>query len=256
MKAALISGAAGGMGVATTSAFLNAGWCVFACDNDEDRLVELTSEDREPKRVASAALDLGEASSCTEAVRLAVERFGRLDALVNMAGIGGPQASLETLTPEDWSKILNTNLMSAVFLTTAAIPHLRKTRGVVVNIASTSAYQAEPGQAAYAVSKAGMVAFTNNAACELGPYGVRVVAISPGWIDTPMSRPCFEELGMAGEPVPMTMLRRIGKSEDIAATVMFLVSEGAANITGTAVIVDGGQTNHGWPIPQANAVLA
>ena len=126
MKAALISGAAGGMGVATTSAFLNAGWCVFACDNDEDRLVELTSECREPKRVASAALDLGEASSCTEAVRLAVERYGRLDALVNMAGIGGPQAGLETLTPEDWSKILNTNLMSAVFLTTAAIPHLKE----------------------------------------------------------------------------------------------------------------------------------
>ena len=255
MKAALITGAAGGIGVATTSAFLDAGWCVFACDIDPERLVKLTSDCAEPERVASAALDLGEASSCAEAVRLAVERYGRLDALVNNAGVAGAQGDLETLTPEDWSKVLSVNLMSTVLLTTAAIPHLKKARGVVVNIASTSAYQAEPGEAPYAVSKAGIVAFTNNAASELGPCGVRVVAISPGWIDTPMNKDYFEELGVSGKPVRMSMLRRIGKSEEIAATVMFLVSEGAANITGTTVVVDGGQTNHSWPFPEAAAVL-
>ena len=166
-------------------------------------------------------------------VRKALARFGRLDALVNNAAITGPvNGPIEKLDLAEWNRRIATNLTGPFLMAKHCVPHLRRSRGAIVNIASTRALQSEPLTEAYAASKGGLVALTHALAMSLGPE-VRVNCVSPGWIAHAKVR----RKDHAQHPVG-----RVGRDADIAEIVAFLLSEASGFTTGQNFVVDGGMT--------------
>jgi NAD(P)-dependent dehydrogenase (short-subunit alcohol dehydrogenase family) len=234
MLVCLVTGAAHGIGKATASALLQAGWTVGILDRDEGK-----------GRAAQAELSrLGtcEFFSCSVAVedevhrtvQRALDRWQRLDGLVNNAGRMGQRKPLEELTLGDWDEILDTNLTGAFLLARECAPALRKSRGAIVNIASTRATMSEPNTFAYSASKGGIVALTHALAASLAP-DVRVNSISPGWID------------VAGQPLSpedhaQHWAGRVGQPHDVADMAIYLLGPKAGFITGANMVIDGGMT--------------
>lgn len=243
-RVAFVTGGSSGIGKATAAALLAEGYAVAVCARDPERLAAAAAELERGGPVLAVPGDVAERAQACVAVEAAVERFGRLDALVNAHGVIGTFETIEQLSPEGWEAVLGPNLHGPINTTFAAVPHLKATRGAIVNVASINAYQAEPCMAPYGVAKAGLVAFTSYAACELAEHGIRVNCIAPGWVMTPMARPFFEEAGLGEGQVGMTMLGRIGEPEEIASIAVFLVGPGASYMTGSTVVADGGQ----WPL--------
>jgi len=161
-----------------------------------------------------------------------------VDVLVNNAAIGFQLVDLIAMTSASWDAIQNTNLRGAALLSQALLPGMISARaGAIINIASCSAFQAEAGHTAYAASKAGLIAFTRCLAQEVGRYGIRVVAVVPGWIATENNRPDAQGRAWLADNVS---LGRAGTPEEVAEVVWFLASDAASYITGQAIIVDGG----------------
>jgi len=241
-KVALVTGGGSGIGKASAAAFLADGWNVTICGRTQSKLEDAVSELDGGDRLLAQACDAADAGQVKDTVATVVERFGRLDALCNAHGIVGAFKPIEELTEEDWEEIIGVNLLGPVRFTAAAVPHLRETKGAIVNISSINATQAEEGLAGYGTAKTGLVGFTRYAASELSADGIRVNAINPGWIVTPMSEPFFEEVGLLGKAIDSNMFHRPGLPEEIASIVLFLSGPGAAYVTGDVISADGGQT--------------
>lgn len=226
-RAALVTGGARGIGRAIADELLRDGWNVGILDLVEPEI---------PFGDGSLSIrgDVGAEEDVAAAFAQTVGRFGGLHGLVNNAGIGISRP-LEALSLEAWNRVLSTNLTGTFLCTKHAAPHLRATRGAVVNISSTRARQSEANTEAYSASKGGIVAFTHAAAVSLGP-DIRVNCISPGWIETNPAA-VHSESDRMQHPCG-----RVGVPPDIAALAAYLLSDRAGFITGQDFAVDGGMT--------------
>jgi NAD(P)-dependent dehydrogenase (short-subunit alcohol dehydrogenase family) len=239
-RVAIVTGAASGVGLETARLLLDAGASVVAVDI-ADAIHELAGD-----AVATLQADASAAESAEAAVAIAVERFGRLDVLVNNAAQILYKGVLETDDVE-WDRLLAVNVRSVFVHCRAAIPILREAGGgAIVNTASISGVVGLPAQAAYAASKGAVVMLTRQLAVEFAPDRIRVNAVAPGAIDTPFLRrfvdaqpdPQAVEARIAGEHP----LGRLAQPREIARAILFLASDDAAFVTGTVLMVDGGFT--------------
>ena len=239
-EVALVTGAASGIGRAVVRALAVAGTRVHGFDLRIPRASELdlAPDGREP---AFHTVDVRRTAEVERAVAEVLDAEGHLDHLVNGAGLLRDRA-LWNLTDEEWEEVLDVNLSGAWRLLRAVAPAMReRRRGRIVQIASINALRGKFGQANYSASKAGLIALTRTAARELGPRGITVNAVAPGMIETPMSAELPEEV--RARALEETATGRLGLPRDVAAAVMFLLSDGAAHVTGAVLRVDGGQSS-------------
>lgn len=242
-KIAVVTGSASGIGRAIALEAAREGANVVVADLNLDGAGKVAEEVKALGRESLAVkVDVSRSQEVNGMAKLALERFGRIDVLANNAGGSARErASLFHKSSEEvWDYVLGINLKGVLNCSRAVINHMmeRKT-GVIVNTASIAGIVGSPGRADYSAAKGGIIAFTKSLAKEAASYGVRVVAVSPGVIETPMfnhiPKEHLEELRRSAPPVG-----RLGKPEDIARMVVFLASDDAGFITGHNFIVDGG----------------
>jgi 3-oxoacyl-[acyl-carrier protein] reductase len=235
---ALVTGASRGIGAATALALAGDGWRVGVNYRTDADGAAAVVEEIVAGGGAALALeaDVGDDTAAERLFAELEETFGPVLVLVNNAGVRSDALAAQ-ITDDGWARVLDTNL-TAAFRTTrrALVPMMRTRFGRVVNIASIVGPRANPGQANYAASKAGLIGFTKTTAAEVARRGVTVNAVAPGFIETDMTEDIPAER-MAAVPV-----RRAGRPEEVAACVRFLASEQASYVTGTTLTVDGGLT--------------
>jgi 3-oxoacyl-[acyl-carrier protein] reductase len=235
---ALVTGGSRGIGAAIAKTLAREGWPVgvnYRSDSEaaEAVVAEITDAGGRAKALKGDIADRDTADALFKALE---EEFGPVLVLVNNAGVRADGLSPQ-IDDEDWARVIDTNLSAAFRLTRRALPPMIRARyGRVVNIASIVGQRANPGQANYAASKAGLVAMTKTVAAEVARRGVTVNAVAPGLIETDMTEGIAENLL---EHVPA---RRPGTPEDVAECVRFLASDGAGYVTGVCLTVDGGLT--------------
>jgi NAD(P)-dependent dehydrogenase (short-subunit alcohol dehydrogenase family) len=245
---ALVSGGAQGIGRAIAARLQSAGARVVIVDRDaptgERTAAELTAA-RPDLPVDFLAADLLVADQIDAAARVIGTRFGRIDVLVNNAGIEVGRAFAATTT-EDWDRVLGVNLRGAFMLTKAMLPLFSDRGGAIVNISSIHATHAFADSLAYACSKAGLLAFTRNLALELAARHIRVNAICPGYIDTRLwddyLRHAADPAALDAATTALHPLGRRGRPDDVAEAVLFLATDASSFVTGTDLLVDGGLT--------------
>jgi 3alpha(or 20beta)-hydroxysteroid dehydrogenase len=234
-RVALVTGAAGGQGWAIAKQLRAKGYSVAACDRRADEVVAAVGELADDQVIA-VELDVTSPEQWTAAVRQVVDRFGSLSTLVNNAGVLH-RASLTDETPEDFENAWRVNCLGVFLGIRATLDQLRAAEhAAIVNICSTGAIRPFPQHAAYGSSKWALRGLTQAAAAELGPSGIRVNAVFPGPIATSMLDEATQTRLAA-----TAMFGRIGQPGEIADAVAFLVSEEASFITGSELVVDGGQ---------------
>ncbi len=239
-----MTGGSSGIGKAAAAALLRTGMAVMICSRGQTRLAQAQAELSRLGCCRSRVCDVADPLQVAAMVGEVVSTVGRLDVVVNSAGVVGRQDSITELGDEEWHRVLAVNLGGPRNMIRSAAPHMAASGGgTVVSVASVNAVQAEPGMAAYGVSKAALVALTRYAACELAPLGIRVNAVAPGWVVTPMSVPALQQLGVLGQPLTCNMQRRAAAPEEVADVIAFLAGSGASYITGETVTVDGGQVS-------------
>ena len=244
-KVALVTGASSGIGRAAAVRLADAGARLALVSRDRARLEELAASLGGPATAHVIPADLTDPGARARVVPECLGQFGRLDVLVNSAGVIAT-GNLADTEPAEWRSMLEINLYATVELMRAALPHLEATRGCIVNLSSVAGLRAFPGILAYAVSKAAVEQLTRCAALELGPRGVRVNAVSPGVVVTELHRRGYMDeatyarfLEHSKETHP---LGRVGEAEEVADAIAFLASRGAAWITGVCLPVDGGRS--------------
>jgi NAD(P)-dependent dehydrogenase (short-subunit alcohol dehydrogenase family) len=242
-RVALVTGASSGIGAAIVRRLRDDDYAVTAAGRDTSRLALLGAEHPE---LHCWSGDLTASSECTALVEACVAKFGRLDLLVNNAGIYQP-ATAENTSDKTWLDTLAINLSAPFFLSRAAMPHLRQSRGVILNIASDWGLVGGKSGVAYCASKGGLVLMSKAMTLDHAAEGVRINAICPGDVETPM---LYREGAVRGldqeaavrEANAASRTGRVTSPEEVAALVAFLASDEARQITGAAIALDGGNT--------------
>ena len=247
LGSALVTGASRGIGAATARALAEDGWSVavnYSRDREGAESVAGSIEDAGGTALAVGA-DVADAGATQQMLSEVTERLGPVLVLVNNAGITADNLSMR-LSDEDWNRVLDVNLTGAFRLTRDAIGSMMRQRfGRVINVSSVVGLRANPGQANYAASKAGLIAFTRTVAAEVARRGVTVNAVAPGLIETHLTREFTgngtDSNGSAGllDAIPA---RRTGSPEEVAACIRFLASDDASYVTGAVLPVDGGMS--------------
>jgi NAD(P)-dependent dehydrogenase (short-subunit alcohol dehydrogenase family) len=242
-KAALITGASSGIGMAIARRLASDGYSVMAAGRDAGRTEDLASE---LPSVQTWVGDLTSSAACDRLVAACVKAFGRLDVLVNNAGIYHP-ADAERTTDQVWQQTLMINLSAPFFLSRAAMPHLRRSKGIIINIASDWGLVGGRNAVAYCASKGGVVLMSKAMALDHAAEGVRINAVCPGDVETPMlyrsgTAHGLDEKSALREASASSRTGRVTTAAEVAALVAFLASDEAAQITGAAIPIDGGNT--------------
>jgi meso-butanediol dehydrogenase/(S,S)-butanediol dehydrogenase/diacetyl reductase len=242
-KVALVTGASSGIGAAITRRLASDGYSVMVAGRDAGRTAELASE---YPTVRTWIGDLSSSETCDRLIAACVEAFGRLDVLVNNAGIWHP-ANAEETTDLIWLETLAINLSAPFFLSRAAMPHLRQSKGVILNIASDWGLVGARHAVAYCASKGGLVLMTKAMTMDHAAEGVRINAVCPGDVETPMlfrdgAARGLDEHTALQQANAATRCGRVTTAAEVAALVAFLASDDAAQINGAAIPIDGGDT--------------
>ena len=247
-KVALVTGAARGIGLATARKFLAEGWRVALLDILGDLVrKEVAALDR-PERTLALDCDVSDAVAVAAATKMLEQRFGRLDALVNNAGVAVFAPLLDT-SDADWNRVLAVNLTGPFICAKAVVPLMRDHGGgAIVNITSISAVRASTLRSAYGTSKAGLAHLTKQLAVELASLGIRVNGVAPGPVDTAMAKDVHTPEIRADyhDAIP---LNRYGLEEELAEAIFFLCCERSSYITGQILAVDGGFDAAGIGLP-------
>lgn len=258
-RVALITGAARGIGAATSRLFATSGYRVAAIDIHRDEVAELVDKiNTDGGDAISFAADLADLGKLETIVADLAARWGQIDVLINNAADRNLE-SVRTLTPAGWNRILAVNLTAPAFLTKWVTPHMRRTNarpsgGVIINLSSVEANIPKGVAAAYAVTKGGMLSLSYESAASLASLGIRVIALSPGAIDTAFGADYDEvtqgsdsslEKNYRYESEQIIPMQRWGAPSEIAEAALWLASNAASYVTGTEIRVDGGMT-HTW----------
>lgn len=246
---ALVTGAARGIGLATTRRFLAAGWRVAIIDRDEEALAAAAADlaDKYRDGALPFVCDVSDPDAVATMMEAVIGWAGRLDALVNNAGVAdfGP---IEQTSFARWRTVMATNLDGVFLCSQAAIPHLKDTGGAIVNIASISGLRASTLRTAYGTSKAAVIHLTQQQAAELGEFGIRANCVAPGPVRTKLAMAVHTQdiIDAYHEAIP---LNRYGSEDEIAAAILFLASPEASYVTGQCLAADGGFESTGVGLP-------
>lgn len=238
MQVAIVTGASSGIGFGCATTLAARGMAVLGTGRDADRLAELEKAAPEPGRIATLAVDLTDDDAPQRIVSEALQRWGRIDFLINNAGIGSPKPLHET-DDETLDRFLGIMLRAPFRLARDVIVHMQP-GSAIINVTSTFAVVGGLRGGAYSAAKGGLTALTNHIACQYGAQGIRCNAVAPGVTLTPMVATRLEDERFRKINTEMTPHQRLGRVEDIASTVAFLCSEGGEFINGQTIVVDGG----------------
>lgn len=244
-KVALVTGAARGIGLATAKLFVEQGWLVAMLDRDGAALSKAVSE--VGQRASGFEYDVSKPDEVDRAIKDVLSRFGRIDALVNNAGVAdfGP---IEETDFARWRRVMETNLDGVFLMSQAATPALKATEGAILNIASISGLRASTLRVAYGTSKAAVIQLTKQQAAELGEHGIRANCVCPGPVRTKLAMAVHTQdiIDAYHDAIP---LNRYGSEQEIAEVIVFLCSEKASYVTGQVVASDGGFESTGVGLP-------
>ncbi|WP_083208390.1 SDR family NAD(P)-dependent oxidoreductase [Mycobacterium malmoense] len=238
MQVAIVTGASSGIGLGCATKLAEMGMAVVGAARDNDRLAELERAVDDPDRVATLAVDLTRDDAPRRIVDLAVSRWGRIDFLINNAGVGSPKPLHET-DDETLDHFLDLMLRAPFRLARDVLPHMRP-GSAIINITSTFAVIGGLRGGAYSAAKGGLTALTTHIACQYGAAGIRCNAVAPGVTLTPMVEERLQDERFRKINTEMTPHQRLGTVDDIAGTVAFLCSPAGSFINGQTIVVDGG----------------
>jgi glucose 1-dehydrogenase len=254
-RVAVITGSSKGIGKAIAVEFAKAGYSVVLNARTEEELKrsaeDISKSIKDSSRVVSIPGDVSQEHFCVSLVESTVKQFGRIDVMVNNAGISGESKKIHELTEKDWDEVIDVNLKGTFLCTREAVKKMinntdnglgRTNNYSIINISSVHEETPQPESAPYAASKGGMELFTKTAALELADKGIRVNGIAPGSIATDMNKELLEDQQKREKKEKQIPVHRIGKPEEIAKVALFLASDDASYVAGTTIYADGGLT--------------
>jgi meso-butanediol dehydrogenase/(S,S)-butanediol dehydrogenase/diacetyl reductase len=248
MQVAIITGAGGGIGLATARQLYDMGMAIVGIGRDPGKLAVLEKELDDPGRVVTLSSDIAADEAPQRIVELALERFGRIDFLINNAGLGSPKPLHET-DDESLDLFLGVMLRAPFRLARDVITHMQP-GSAIINVTSTFALIGGRRGGAYSAAKGGLTALTLHMACEYGPQGIRSNCVAPGVTVTDMVKHRLDDKAFRRMNTEMTPAPRLGTVEDVASTIAFLCSPGAAHINGQTIVVDGGWSTTKYLSPE------
>ena len=253
-RVAVVTGSSKGIGKAIALEFANAGYSVVINARNEEELKQaakdISNSIKDAGRIVSIPGDISQEPVCISLIESAVRQFGRIDVLVNNAGIGGESKKINELTEKDWDQVIDVNLKGAFLCTREAVKNMMKdgnnnnnnSNYSIINVSSVHEQTPQPESAPYAASKGGMQMLTKTIALELAEKGIRINGIAPGAIATDMNKELLENQKEKEKKEQEIPVHRIGQPEEIAKVALFLASSDASYIVGTTIYVDGGLT--------------